>query len=80
MQYILTQEEFDNLISKSKYEEKCNQVKNLQMLLLKASNFKCIHDRTQEDEEYCDLFYCDYCPLAHFKPEYDCGKRKNFSQ
>ncbi len=81
MQYILTQEEFDNLISKSKYEEKCNQVKNLQMLLLKVSNFKCIHDRTQEDEEeYGDEFYCDYCPLAHFKPGYDCGKRKNFSQ
>ena len=81
MQYILTQKEYDNLIPKSQYEDKCKQVKNLQMLLLKASNFKCIHDITKEDEEeYGDEFYCDDCPLAHFKSSRDCGNQKNFSQ
>ena len=81
MQYILTQEEYDNLIPKSQYEDKCKQVRDLQMRLLKAYHYKCIHDRTKEDEEeYGDEFYCDDCPLADFNPSRDCGKRKNFSQ
>ena len=77
MQYILTQEELDNLVPRSKYDEKRNEVKTLQQLLLKASNYKCIYDRTEEDEdEYGYDPYCDSCPLSDF----DCGRRKDFSQ
>ena len=73
MQYILTREELDNLIPKSKYEEKQNEVKSLQQLVLKASNYKCIYDRTKEDGYNP---YCDSCPIVDF----DCGKIKDFSQ
>lgn len=75
MQYILTQEELDNLVHRSKYDEKRNEVKTLQQLLLKASNYKCIYDRTEEDEDEYGP-YCDCCPLQDF----DCGRRKDFSQ
>ena len=81
MQYILTQEEYKNLVPKSKYDNKCEEVEQLNKLVLKVADFKCIHDRTKEDEEeYGDEFYCDDCPLADFNPSRDCGKRKNFSQ
>jgi hypothetical protein len=72
MQYILTQEEFKNLVPKSKYEEKCKEIKELQQLLMKATGYTCRYD-TQYNYE---RFYCDNCPLAHF----DCGKRKDFSK
>lgn len=77
MQYILTKQELDDLVPRRKYEEKCNEAKELQRLLMKATKHKCIYDRTKEDEEEdgYDL-YCDSCPLQNF----DCGRRKDFSQ
>lgn len=73
MQYILTEEEYKNLVPKSKYEEKCNEIKELQQLLMKATGHTCIYFNMQG---YAGEFYCDNCPLAHF----DCGRRKEFSQ
>lgn len=72
MQYILTHEEYKNLISKSKYEEKLKEIEELQRLVMKATGYICIYD---EQDDY-EGFYCDNCPLAHF----DCGKRKEFSK
>ena len=76
MQYILTQEEYNNLVPKSKYEKKCDEVKKLQQMLLKASKFKCIYDAPDDSDDYFDDMYCDDCPLKDF----DCGRRKDFSQ
>ena len=77
MQYILTKQELDDLVPRRRYEEKCNEVKELQKLVMKATNHKCIYDRTEEDEEeYGYDPYCDNCPLNNF----DCGRRKDFSQ
>ena len=42
MQYILTEEEYKNLVPKSKYEEKCKENKELQQLLMKAAVYICI--------------------------------------
>jgi hypothetical protein len=72
MQYILTEEEYKNLVPKSKYEEKCKENKELQQLLMKAAVYICIYDPQDKSVG----FYCDNCPLAHF----DCGKRKEFSK
>lgn len=72
MQYILTHEEYKNLISKSKYEEKLKEIEELQRLVMKATGYICIYDEQDDYEE----FYCDNCPLAHF----DCGKRREFSK
>lgn len=72
MQYILTQEEYKNLIPKSKYEEKLKEIEELQLLLMRAKGYICRHDAQYNYEG----FYCDNCPLAHF----DCGKRKEFSK
>ena len=69
MQYILTQEEYKNLIPKSKYEEKLKEIVELQQLVMKTTGYTCRYDDTQYSYEG---FYCDNCPIAHF----DCGKRK----
>jgi len=73
MQYILTEEEYKNLVPKSKYEEKCNEIKELQQLLMKATGHTCIYFNMLGGDT---VFYCDNCPLAHF----DCGNRKEFSK
>ena len=72
MQYILTEEEYRNLVPKSKYEERNKQIVELQQLVMKATGYTCRHN-TQYSYEG---FYCDNCPIAHF----DCGKRKEFSK
>ena len=73
MQYILTEEEYKNLVPKSKYEEKIKEIEELQLLLMKATGHTCIYfDMLGDDEE----IYCDNCPLAHF----DCGNQKEFGQ
>ena len=78
MQYILTQEEYKNLVPKSRYDNKCEEVEKLNELVLKKAKFKCIHDRTKEENEkngYC--FYCDDCPLVAVGT---CSRTKDFSQ
>ena len=69
MQYILTKEEFNDLVPRSMYVKRCDEIKELQKLVMKASGHTCIYDEQEE-------FYCDKCPLANF----DCGRRKEFSQ
>lgn len=71
MQYILTDEEYKNLVPKSQYIEKIKEIEELQQLLMKATGYTCIH----EEHDY-EGSYCDKCPLAHF----NCGKRKEFSK
>lgn len=71
MQYILTEEEFKNLVPKFRYEEKIKEIKELQKLVMTVTGHKCIYDNKG------GIFsYCDKCPLANF----DCGLRKEFSK
>ena len=72
MQYLLTEEEYKNLVPKSKYEERFRQILELQQLVMKATGHVCRYD-SQGAYEY---FYCDKCPIADF----DCGHRKEFSK
>lgn len=78
MQYILTQEEYKNLVPKSRYDNKCEEVEKLNELVLKIAKFKCIHDRTEEDiKKYGYDFYCDDCPLVNTST---CSREQDFSQ
>ena len=72
MQYILTEDEYRNLVPRQKYNDALDESQKLRELVLKVSKFKCIHKRNRFDNDY----YCDNCPLA----EMSCGKYKNFSQ
>ena len=76
MQYILTQDEYKNLVPKNKYDNKCEEVEKLNNLVLKVAKFECIHDRTIEDDDE-DEYYCDNCPLVDVGT---CSRNKNFSQ
>lgn len=71
MQYILTKEEYDGLVPRSIYVARCDEIKELQKLVMTVTGHKCIY------ENKGGIFsYCDKCPLANF----DCGLRKEFSK
>lgn len=72
MQYLLTKEEYDDLVPRSIYVKRCDEIKELQQMVMKATGYICIYDEQDKLEE----FYCDNCPLADF----DCGRRKEFSK
>ena len=71
MQYILTEEEYRNLVPKSKYLERNNQLVELEQLVMKLSGHICIYENKGGIYSYCDS-----CPLANF----DCGRSKEFSK
>lgn len=73
MQYILTEDEYRNLVPLKKYNDALDESQKLRELVLKVSKFKCIHER---NHRYSYDYYCDKCPLA----EMSCGKCKDFSQ
>ena len=70
MQYILTKQEFDDLIPVKQYEEKCHQILDLNKLVLKLSNYRCYKDSG-------GYGVCDSCPLVEIG---SCPKPKNFSK
>lgn len=72
MQYLLTKEEYNDLVPRSIYVAKLKEIEELQRLLMIAKGFTCRYDTPYN---YAG-FYCDNCPLA----EFDCGKRKEFSK
>ena len=72
MQYILTKGEYNDLVPRSIYVARCDEIKELQKLVLTVTGHTCIYD---EQDDY-EGFYCDKCPLTKF----DCGKRKEFSK
>ena len=72
MQYILTEDEYRNLVPRQKYNDALDESQKLRELVLKVSKFKCIHERNRFNADY----YCDNCPLA----EMSCGRYKDFSQ
>ena len=73
MQYILTKEEFNNLVSKEKYEELLKSNEKLVEYILNNDKFNCIY-------AHKDPFgYCDFCPI--YKIDYNaCKKVKHFSK
>lgn len=57
MQYILTKEEYANLVSKEKYEAALAKIEKLNKQVLDISNHTCI-------KETGDFGYCDFCPIT----------------
>lgn len=70
MQYILTKQEFDSLISVKQYEEICHQIQDLNKLVLKLSNYRCYKDSG-------GYGVCDACPLVKIG---SCPKPKRYSK
>ena len=69
MQYILTKEEYDNLVPRSKYDKERDKVEQLNIQVLELSEFICI----KESPRLC--VYCDSCPIVD-----TCTKSKDFSK
>ena len=68
MQYILTEEEYNNLVSKSKVEELKSKIERLNQKVLEYSKYTCRH-------EVRVFGYCDDCPI-----QISCNKPKNYSK
>lgn len=69
MQYILTKEEYNDLVPRSKYNEERDKVEKLNIQVLELSEFVCI----KEEPRLC--VYCDSCPIVE-----TCTKYKEFSK
>lgn len=69
MQYILTKEEYNNLVPIRKYNEERDKVERLNIRVLELSDFVCIRERPQ----LC--VYCDSCPIVD-----TCNQIKQFSK
>lgn len=69
MQYILTKEEYDNLVPKEKYYAERDKVEKLNIQVLELSEFVCI----KEKPRLC--VYCDSCPIVD-----TCTNSKEFSK
>lgn len=69
MQYILTKEEYDDLVPRSRYNEEKAKVEKLNIRVLELSEFVCI----KEMPRFC--VYCDNCPVVD-----TCTQPKQFSK
>lgn len=68
MQYILTEEEYNNLVPKSKVEELKSKIEKLNQKVLEYSKYTCRHK--------VNVFaYCDDCPI-----QFSCNKPKSYSK
>lgn len=68
MQYILTEEEYRELVPKSKVEELENKVERLNQKVLEYSEYTCRHNMS-------GFGYCDKCPI-----QFSCNKPKSYSK
>lgn len=72
MQYILTEEEYKNLIQKEKYHELLDKIETLNNKVLELTrNGKCMKENGG---------YCDFCPLSGFEGTGTCMKVKEYSK
>lgn len=68
MQYILTEEEYKNLVQKQEVEELGKKVEKLNQMVLEYSEYTCRHDMR-------GFGYCDKCPI-----QFSCNKSKRYSK
>lgn len=68
MQYILTEEEYKNLVPKNKVKELEEKVEKLNNMVLEYAEYTCSYSM--------DFFgYCDKCPIT-----FSCKKTKRYSK
>jgi hypothetical protein len=88
MQYILTQQELDNLVPVAKLHDYEHATELAKRQILKLANFTCIHDG-KPFVTRMHAGYCDDCPCAskhgddqqtHKSYSLLCKASKNFSK
>lgn len=67
MQYLLTKEEYENLVPKNKYEDVLEKLELLNQQVLHFTKNQCWHN------DAC--YRCDFCPVLK-----TCTKEKKFSK
>ena len=58
MQYLLTKEEYNNLVPKERYYAEMDKVAELNKKVLELSKFTCV-----KETQGC-FGYCDFCPIT----------------
>jgi hypothetical protein len=69
MQYILTKEEYNDLVPKTKYHDALGKIEKLNKQVLELSKYNCVK-LTQGN-----FGYCDFCPITA-----TCFEIKRFSK
>lgn len=69
MQYLLTKEEYENLVPKEKLDAEKDKVKMLNKQVLELSGFSCVQETLR------GFGYCDFCPITR-----TCTRVKTFSK
>lgn len=70
MEYILTKDEYKNLVPKNKVDELEKKIDELNNLVLKYSKHPCIHKHGGYG-----FGYCDDCPIT-----FSCKEDKDYSK
>lgn len=60
MQFILTQQELDDLVPKAKLTTQSRLIEEARITILKLAKFDCIHNETGSNRGG----YCDDCPCS----------------
>ena len=81
MQYLLTEEEMQNLVSRIEVTRRDLALRESRQLILQLSHFTCIHERGR----FGHGAYCDNCPIytkfpAEINNKLLCDQPKNFSK
>lgn len=72
MQYILTEEEYKNLVKVQKYWGSLEMIEKLNEEVLKLKGFSCVMNKGSGG-------YCDNCPIGSFGLQ-TCTKTKRYSK
>ncbi len=87
MQYILTQEEYNNLTPVSRIQERDESLEYARKLILESSEHICHHDMTEKQWEECNGYpaMCSECPIGKVDSNYKlsqkiCGLSREYSK
>ena len=64
MQYLLTQDELDNLVPQAELAFKTTALEVARKIIMKEAKENCIHDKTPEWVGYAD---CGKCPCSSLR-------------
>lgn len=86
MEYLLTKQEFENLVPKEEIERRDRALNTAREKLLEIARFDCVHDRDGKNH----LGYCDMCPCSGIDDDWAgnwdkewvlvCGLPKSYSK
>lgn len=84
MQYILSQQELDSLTPVNRLQERNEALEKAKQIILKESQFTCIHTKSMTSRNGKYGGYCDDCPISknidRTSSKHICISSRNYSK